>query len=134
MADARQRQLTATPGRSKGEQSVLKKLALVAVCLAYPCASATAQDAKTVIANAQKALGDPKSITYPGSARDVAFQHAGPMLPQSSARVSHHPMRPIDNYVRVIDLAAPASRHTGATNNIGPSGCEDVCLAVGVTC
>ena len=66
MADARQRQLTATPGRSKGEQTVLKKLALVAVCLASPGASATAQDAKTVIANAQKALGDPKSITYLG--------------------------------------------------------------------
>jgi glyoxylase-like metal-dependent hydrolase (beta-lactamase superfamily II) len=29
-------------------------------------------------------------------------------------------MRPINNYVRVIDLTAPASRHTGATNN--PSG------------
>ena len=34
----------------------------------------------------------------------------------------HNPMRPITNYVRVIDLAAPASRHTGATNNIGPGG------------
>jgi glyoxylase-like metal-dependent hydrolase (beta-lactamase superfamily II) len=32
-------------------------------------------------------------------------------------------MRPIANYVRVIDLAAPASRHTGATNNfIGGGG------------
>ncbi len=29
-------------------------------------------------------------------------------------------MRPIDNYVRVIDLTAPASRATGATNN--PAG------------
>ena len=28
-------------------------------------------------------------------------------------------MRPINNYVRVIDLTAPASRQTGATNNIG---------------
>jgi glyoxylase-like metal-dependent hydrolase (beta-lactamase superfamily II) len=31
-------------------------------------------------------------------------------------------MRPINNYVRVIDLAAPSSRHTGATNNIGAGG------------
>ncbi len=31
-------------------------------------------------------------------------------------------MRPINNYVRVIDLTAPASRHTGATNNIGAGG------------
>ena len=35
---------------------------------------------------------------------------------------THDPMRPIANYVRVIDLAAPASRHTGATNNIGAGG------------
>jgi len=36
-----------------------------------------AQDAKTVIANAQKALGDLKSIMYSGSAKDVAFQQCG---------------------------------------------------------
>ena len=35
-------------------------------------------------------------------------------------------MRPIDNYVRVIDLAAPASRHTGITHNIGPGGSTTV--------
>ena len=35
-------------------------------------------------------------------------------------RGTHDPMRPINNYVRVIDLTAPASRHTGATNN--PAG------------
>ena len=35
---------------------------------------------------------------------------------------THNPMRPINNYVRVIDLAAPASRATGATNNIGAGG------------
>jgi hypothetical protein len=32
----------------------------------------------------------------------------------------HDPMRPITNYVRVIDLTVPASRQTGATNN--PAG------------
>jgi len=31
-------------------------------------------------------------------------------------------MRPITNYVRVIDLTTPTSRHTGATNNIGGGG------------
>ena len=31
-------------------------------------------------------------------------------------------MRPINNYVRVIDLTAPLSRHTGTTNNIGAGG------------
>jgi glyoxylase-like metal-dependent hydrolase (beta-lactamase superfamily II) len=35
-------------------------------------------------------------------------------------------MRPINNYVRVIDLTAPASRHTGATNNIGAGGSTTV--------
>jgi glyoxylase-like metal-dependent hydrolase (beta-lactamase superfamily II) len=35
-------------------------------------------------------------------------------------------MRPINNYVRVIDLAAPASRATGATNNIGAGGSTTV--------
>src|SRR5688500_14054917 len=79
-----------------------------------------AQDAKTVIANAQKALGDPMSITYSGSARDVAFQQCGANASAMNCQGTHDPMRPINNYVRVIDLAAPASRHTGATNN--PAG------------
>src|SRR5687767_2823522 len=39
---------------------------------------------------------------------------------------THDPMRPISNYVRVIDLMAPASRHTGGTNNIGPGGSTTV--------
>ena len=76
-----------------------------------------AQDAKTVIANAQKALGDLKSITYSGSAKDVAFQQCGANAADMNCRGTHDPMRPINNYVRVIDLTAPASRHTGATNN-----------------
>jgi len=79
-----------------------------------------AQDAKTVIANAQKALGDVKSITYSGSAKDVAFQQCGSNAADMNCRGTHDPMRPINNYVRVIDLTAPASRQTGATNN--PAG------------
>jgi len=39
-----------------------------------------------------------------------------------TCQATHDPMRPIANYVRVIDLTAPASRHTGATNNIGAGG------------
>src|SRR5665213_1099157 len=90
------------------------------MCLAFLCGSAMAQDAKTVIANAQKALGDLKSITYSGSAKDVAFQQCGSNAADMICRGTHDPMRPINNYVRVIDLTAPASRHTGATNN--PAG------------
>jgi glyoxylase-like metal-dependent hydrolase (beta-lactamase superfamily II) len=98
----------------------MKKLAVVAICLASVCASAVAQDAKTVIANAQKAMGDVKSITYSGSAKDVAFQQCGSNAADMNCRGTHDPMRPINNYVRVIDLTAPASRATGATNN--PAG------------
>ena len=101
---------------------MLKKLAVVAICLAFLCGSAMAQDAKTVIANAQKALGDLKSITYSGSAKDVAFQQCGANAADMMCRGTHDPMRPINNYVRVIDLTAPASRHTGATNNTGAGG------------
>ncbi len=101
---------------------MVKRLALIGVCLASLSGSVMAQDAKAVIANARKALGDPISITYSGSAKDVAFQQCGANATAMTCQGMHDPMRPIGNYVRVIDLAAPASRHTGATNNIGPGG------------
>ena len=105
---------------------MVKRLARVAICFAYLSGNAMAQDARTVIANAQKALGDPKSITYAGSAKDVAFQQCGANAAAMICQGTHDPMRPINNYVRVIDLATPASRHTGATNNIGPGGSTTV--------
>jgi glyoxylase-like metal-dependent hydrolase (beta-lactamase superfamily II) len=105
---------------------VFKKIAVVAICLAFLCGSVAAQDAKTVIANAQKALGDLKSITYSGSAKDVSFQQCGANSTDMTCRFTHDPMRPINNYVRVIDLSAPASRATGATNNIGAGGSTTV--------
>jgi glyoxylase-like metal-dependent hydrolase (beta-lactamase superfamily II) len=105
---------------------VVKRLALVAMCLAYLSGNAMAQDAKSVIVNAQKALGDPKSITYSGAAKDVAFQQCGANATAMNCQGTHDPMRPITNYVRVIDLTAPASRHTGGTNNIGAGGSTTV--------
>jgi len=101
---------------------VVKKLAFVAICFAYLGGAAMAQDAKTVIASAKKALGDPTSITYSGSAKDVAFQQCGANATQMNCQGMHDPMRPITNYVRVIDLNASATRQGGATNNIGPGG------------
>lgn len=101
---------------------MFKKPAVVVICLASLCGTAVAQDAKTVIANAQKALGDLTSITYSGSAKDVAFQQCGANAADMTCRGTHDPMRPINNYVRVIDLTGPASRATGTTNNIGPGG------------
>ena len=105
---------------------MVKRLALVAMCLAYLSGNAMAQDAKSVIVNAQKALGDPKSITYSGAAKDVAFQQCGANAAAMNCQGTHDPMRPITNYVRVIDLTAPASRHTGGTNNIGAGGSTTV--------
>jgi len=104
---------------------VFKRL-FVAICFASLCGSALAQDAKTVITNAQKALGDLKSITYSGSAKDVAFQQCGANSTDMNCRGTHDPMRPINNYVRVIDLTGPASRAAGNTNNIGPGGSTTV--------
>ena len=101
---------------------MIKRFHLAAISLAFLCGTASAQDAKTVIANAQKALGDVKSITYSGSAKDVAFQQCGANSTDMTCRGMHDPMRPINNYVRVIDLTAPTSRATGATNNIGAGG------------
>jgi glyoxylase-like metal-dependent hydrolase (beta-lactamase superfamily II) len=102
--------------------AVMKKLAMAAICASFLAANALAQDAKTVIANAQKALGDVKSITYSGAARDVAFQQCGGNAAAMICHGTHDPMRPITGYVRVIDLAAPTSRQTGATMNYGPGG------------
>jgi len=101
---------------------VFRRFAVAAIGSAFLCGSALAQDAKTAIANAQKALGDPQSITYSGEAKDVAFQQCGANATDMICKGTHDPMRPIHNYVRVIDLSGPASRATGATNNIGAGG------------
>src|SRR6266545_469404 len=96
----------------RGGVAVLRRLTLVAIALVCVSGNALAQDAKTVIANAQKALGDPKSITFSGSAKDVSFQQCGANSTQMVCQGPHDPMRPIANYVRVIDLTAPVSRAT----------------------
>lgn len=97
-----------------------------AVVAAVLCGTATAQDAETVIANAQRALGDVDSITYSGSARYVAFQQCGANATNMLCHGTHDPMRPIMGYERVIDLEAPLSRHKGDTVNIGPGGSTTV--------
>jgi glyoxylase-like metal-dependent hydrolase (beta-lactamase superfamily II) len=99
---------------------VSKQLSVIGICLAFLGGNAIAQDASGVITSAQKALGDLKSITYSGTAKDVAFQQCGSNAADMNCRGTHDPMRPINDYVRVIDLTAPASRQTGATNN--PAG------------
>ena len=109
---------------------MLTRIALGAVCLSLACGIATAQDANTVIANAQKALGAPTSITYSGSAKDVSFQQCGANATQMVCQGTHDPMRPIGSYVRVIDLTGHTTRQTGTTNNIGPGGSTAVAPGV----
>jgi hypothetical protein len=106
--------------------AVINNTVRLAVCLTFLAGTASAQDAAGVIAAAQKALGDPKSITYSGSAKDVAFQQCGANAAAMNCQGPHDPMRPITNYVRVIDLTAPASRHTGGTTNVGGGGSTTV--------
>ena len=99
----------------------MKKLALILGVMVL-CGQALAQDAKTVIADAQRALGGVTSITYSGSARNVAFQQCGGNGTATVCYGTHDPMQPIMAYVRVIDLAAPLSRHAGNTVNFGGGG------------
>jgi glyoxylase-like metal-dependent hydrolase (beta-lactamase superfamily II) len=101
---------------------VLRKLALITLSFACLSGTAMAQDAKSVIAAAKKALGDPTSVTYSGTAKDVSFQQCGANATQMTCQGTHDPMRPIASYVRVIDLSGPVSRATGTTNNIGAGG------------
>ena len=101
---------------------MIRKLTLAAVAAVLVHASALAQDAGAVISAARQALGNVQSVTYSGSARDVAFQQCGANATALICYGTHDPMRPITNYVRVIDLGAPTSRHTGGTMNIGAGG------------
>jgi hypothetical protein len=72
--------------------------------------SALAQDARSIIGNASKAMGAEglTSITYSGSAATGNFGQskniAGPLA-----------ITAVTNYTRAIDLTQPASRATGAT-------------------
>ncbi len=102
---------------------MFKRLTLAAIGIALACGSALAQDAKTVIANAQKALGDLKSITYSGSAKDVAFQQCGAnstdmTLPRNArSDAADQQLRPGDR----PDGSGLAARRE-RTNNIGAGG------------
>lgn len=102
------------------------KLALAGISLLFACTSTMAQNATTVISNAQTALGDVESITYGGSARNVSFQQCGANGTAMICQGTHDPMRPIMQYQRVIDLDAPASREAGNTVNVGGGGSTSI--------
>jgi glyoxylase-like metal-dependent hydrolase (beta-lactamase superfamily II) len=100
----------------------MRKMFWIGILAASLPVAALAQSAADTIAAARKALGDVRSVTYSGSARDVSFQQCGGNASAVICHGTHDPMRPITNYVRVIDLTAPASRHAGNTMNLGPGG------------
>lgn len=100
----------------------MKRIVLaLSIFLGFGCA-ATAQDADNLIVAAQEALGNVQSVSYSGAARNVAFQQCGANGTALRCEGTHDPMRPITDYVRVIDLNRSESRHTGNTMNIGPGG------------
>jgi glyoxylase-like metal-dependent hydrolase (beta-lactamase superfamily II) len=86
-----------------------KALGLVAL-LAAVCVPAAAQDAKTVLATASKAMGSENlnAITYYGSGANFG-------LGQSNNSNGAWPRTNVNDYVRSIDFTQPASRATGVT-------------------
>ena len=106
--------------------AMLKKLASGAIVLSMLGGKAQAQDAAQTIADARAALGNVQSIVYSGSAKYVSFQQCGANATAMICHGTHDPMRPIMGYMRVIDLEAPASRHTGSTVNVGGGGSTTV--------
>lgn len=106
--------------------TIIKKLVLSLFYLAVFSGCATAQNVQTTIANAQRALGNVDSVSLSGAARYVSFQQCGANGGAMICQGTHDPMRPIRAYERVIDLQAPAMRHTGGTMNIGPGGSTTV--------
>src|SRR5688572_32785567 len=72
--------------------------------------TAAAQDAKTVVANASKAMGadNLNSITYYGSGANFG-------LGQSNNANGQWPRNNVSDYSRSIDFTQPASRATGVT-------------------
>jgi hypothetical protein len=78
--------------------------------LAALCVPAAAQDAKTVLATASKAMGSENlnAITYYGSGANFC-------LGQSNNSNGAWPRTNVNDYVRSIDFTQPASRATGVT-------------------
>jgi glyoxylase-like metal-dependent hydrolase (beta-lactamase superfamily II) len=96
---------------------MIKKLMAAAVCLLMACAVASAQDAKTVIANASKAMGldGVNSLMFYGSGANFG-------LGQSNNANGQWPRTNISDYVRAIDFTQPASRASAVTYSAPVTG------------
>ena len=87
-----------------------KYFAAALLCTALLAQPALAQDAKTVIANASKAMGADgvTSVTFYGSGANYN-------LGQNNNAQGPWPRVNLNDYRRTIDLNAPASRATAVT-------------------
>jgi glyoxylase-like metal-dependent hydrolase (beta-lactamase superfamily II) len=85
--------------------------------LSLAAATAWAQDAKTVIANASKAMGldGLNSLYYYGSGKNLS-------LGQNNNANIPWPQTPLNDYVRAIDFTVPASRATWSTYAVPVTG------------
>ena len=96
---------------------MVRKLLFTTLLMTFALESANAQDARTVVGNASKALGADglNSIMVSGSASNVNFG-------QSKSINGPYTLNPITNYTRAIDLNASASRASGQTAPAQPGG------------
>ena len=101
---------------------MIKKILLTLIFMTGISCQSTAQVAGNVITSAREALGNVQSVRLEGSAKYVAFQQCGANGTDRRCEGTHDPMRVITDYQRVVDLGAPAMRHSGNTMNIGPGG------------
>src|SRR4051794_13472824 len=89
------------------EEHTMRSTWIAALALAALSLTAAAQDAKTVIANASKAMGldGVNSLYFDGTAQNGN-------LGQNNNANQPWPMAAANDYVRAIDFNAPASRST----------------------
>src|SRR5512134_2684836 len=89
---------------------MIRKWGAALLVVGLMTSSAAAQDAKTVIGNASKAMGadNLNSITYYGSGANFG-------LGQSNNANGQWPRTNVSDYSRSIDFTQPASRATGVT-------------------
>src|SRR5262245_63271096 len=96
--------------RAPPEDIMIKTCGAAIALVALLASSAMAQDAKTVISTASKAMGVDglNSITYYGSGANFG-------LGQSNNSNGQWPRTNVNDYVRSIDFTGPVSRATGVT-------------------
>ena len=89
---------------------MIRKWGATVLVVGLMASTAAAQDAKTVIANASKAMGVDglNSITFYGSGANFG-------LGQSNNANGQWPRTNVNDYVRSIDFTGPVSRATGVT-------------------